>query len=381
MSDGTPAPGPTAPRSADPRAAALVVLSAAVIVTAASGVLWLLYRFVTAFSNVLLPLAVGGLAALVFRPWFDAFRTRLRLPSWGALAAVYLSVGGILAGFTLVFGRLLTTQLGDLAQHAPSALENAYAWVVAEIPTFVDFFENNPAGEQIRDFLLSQRTNLLRGLALVGEQAVAATAEILRGVGALLSWAVLPLYFGFFLVWEPPPIDTARMLPFLKPRTRDTVVQLAGDFTRILIVFFRAQLVVAFLQGLLVAVGFTAIGLDYGFVIGLGLGVLTIVPYLGTAVGFAVAVPLAWIQADGGLGLAVLAATVLIVVQLIEGWILTPRIMGNQTGLHWMAIIIALLFWSSALGGLTGTMLAIPLTAFGVSAWHLIRERYIVEVV
>ena len=76
------------------------------------------------------------------------------------------------------------------------------------------------------------------------------------------------------------------MLPFLKPRTRDSVVRLTRDFVQILIVFFRAQLVVAFLQGLLVAIGFTAIGLDYGFVIGLGLGLLTIIPYLGTAVGF-----------------------------------------------------------------------------------------------
>ena len=46
-----------------------------------------------------------------------------------------------------------------------------------------------------------------------------------------------------------------------------------------------------------------------------------------------------------------------------------------------MAIIVALLFWGSALGGLTGTLLAIPLTAFAVSAWRLLRERYVVEVV
>lgn len=369
------------PQSGDPRTAALIVLSSAVLLGAACGVVWLLYRFVSAFSHVLLPLAVGGLAALVFKPWFHAFRTRLRLPAWAALIAVYLSVAAVLTGFALVFGRLLATQLGDLVQRAPTFVENAYAWVVAETPTFVDFFENHPMGQRIRDFLLSQQTSLLQGLARVGEQAVAASAGILRGVGALLSWAVLPLYFGFFLLWQPPPTDTARMLPFLKPRTRDTVVRLTSDFVRILIVFFRAQLVVAFLQGLLVAIGFTAIGLDYGFVIGLGLGVLTIIPYLGTAVGFFVAVPLAWIQPDGGIVLAALAAGVLVAVQLIEGWILTPRIMGDQTGLHWMAIIVAVLFWGSALGGLTGTLLAIPLTAFAASAWRLVRERYVVEVV
>ena len=202
-----------------------------------------------------------------------------------------------------------------------------------------------------------------------------------RIVNRLLSWAVLPLYFGFFLLWEPPPTDPARALPFLKPRTRDSVVRLTNDFVRILTVFFRAQLVVALLQGLLVAIGFTLVGLDYGFVIGLTLGVLTIIPYLGTAVGFVIAVPLAWIQADGGPGLAALTAGVLVAVQLIEGWFLTPRLMGDRTGLHWMAIIVAVLFWGSALGGLTGALLAIPLTAFAASAWRLVRERYVVEMV
>ncbi|MCY4626595.1 MAG: AI-2E family transporter [Acidobacteria bacterium] len=369
------------PRSADPRTAALIVLSSAVLVGAVWGGIWLLYRFLSAFSQVFLPLAVGGLAALVFKPWFHAFRTRLRLPAWAALIAVYLSVAAGLTAFGLVFGRLLATQLGELAQRAPNFVENAYAWIVAGTPAIVDFLENHPLGQEIRDFVLSRQTTLLQGLARVGEQAVAASAGILRGMAAVLSWAVLPLYFGFFLLWEPPPSDTARMLPFLKARTRDTVIQLTREFVRILIVFFRAQLVVAFLQGLLVAIGFTAIGLDYGFVIGLALGVLTIIPYLGTAVGFTVAVPLAWIQPDGGIALAALAAGVLVAVQLIEGWILTPRIMGDQTGLHWMAIIVAVLFWGSALGGLTGTLLAIPLTAFAVSAWRLIRERYVVEVV
>ena len=372
---------PEGGRAGDPRAAALSVLSATVLVGAALGVGWLLYRFLAAFSHVLLPLAVGGLAALVLKPWFHAFRARLRLPVWAALAAVYLSIAAGLAGFALVFGRLVATQLGDLAEHAPNLVGSAYGWVVAETPAFVDFFENHPVGRELRDFLASQQAALFRGLARIGEQAVAGVAGIVRGAAALLSWVVLPLYFGFFLVWEPPPDDHARLLPFLKPRTRDSVVRLAGEFARILIVFFRAQLVVALLQGLLVALGFTLIGLDYGFVIGLALGLLTIIPYLGTTVGFVVATPLAWMQADGGPGLAALAAGVLIASQVIESWFLTPRIMGGQTGLHWMAIIVAVLFWVSALGGLAGALLAIPLTAFAASAWRLIRERYIVEVV
>ena len=58
-----------------------------------------------------------------------------------------------------------------------------------------------------------------------------------------------------------------------------------------------------------------------------------------------------------------------------------PRIMGDRTGLHFMAIIVAIFFWGSALGGILGMILAIPLTAFLVVFWRLAREKYIQELV
>ena len=72
--------------------------------------------------------------------------------------------------------------------------------------------------------------------------------------------------------------------------------------------------------------------------------------------------------------------SVFIVVQQIEGWFLTPKIMGDRTGLHFMAIIVAVFFWGTALGGMLGLILAIPLPAFGTSLWRLAREKYIPEI-
>jgi predicted PurR-regulated permease PerM len=66
---------------------------------------------------------------------------------------------------------------------------------------------------------------------------------------------------------------------------------------------------------------------------------------------------------------------------MIEGYVLTPKIMGDRTGLHPVAIILAVFFWGSALNGIPGMMLAIPLTAFLVVFWRLARERYISELV
>ena len=65
--------------------------------------------------------------------------------------------------------------------------------------------------------------------------------------------------------------------------------------------------------------------------------------------------------------------------QLIESYLLTPRIMGDRTGLHPVAIIVAIFFWGSALGGILGMILAIPLTAFLVVFWRMVKEKYIQE--
>ena len=102
--------------------------------------------------------------------------------------------------------------------------------------------------------------------------------------------------------------------------------------------------------------------------------------YLGSIIGLAIAIPLALFQPDGGVTTLVLTLVVFVVVQQIEGWFLTPKIMGDRTGLHFMAIIVAIFFWGTALGGILGMILAIPLTAFLASLWRLARQKYIAEI-
>jgi predicted PurR-regulated permease PerM len=111
------------------------------------------------------------------------------------------------------------------------------------------------------------------------------------------------------------------------------------------------------------------------------LGLLNIIPYLGSIVGLGVALPLAYLGDDGGIIRVALALVVFGVVQTIEGYLLTPKIMGNRTGLHPALIIFAVFFWGVALGGILGMILAIPLTAFAVVFWRLLKKKYITEVV
>ncbi|HXV76403.1 MAG TPA: AI-2E family transporter, partial [Candidatus Polarisedimenticolaceae bacterium] len=235
-------------------------------------------------------------------------------------------------------------------------------------------------GRRIRAALAGHEQSVIEGLQFVGGKALSAGAGVVRGAWALVGWFVVPVYFVFFLIGGG--VQTGSLsdyLPFLKPETRRDVVFLVGEFANILVAFFRGQLIVAVLQGLLFALGFSVVGLKFGFVIGLVLGFLNVIPYLGSMVGLGVALPLAYFQQGGGWSALALVAAVFVVVQVIEGYLLTPRIMGQRTGLHPIAIIFAVFFWGSALDGILGMILAIPLTAFLVVFWRLAKEKYIAE--
>jgi predicted PurR-regulated permease PerM len=185
----------------------------------------------------------------------------------------------------------------------------------------------------------------------------------------------------FFLLAPPQGLESLeRQLPFFKPDTRRDLVFLVREFVSIVVTFFRGQLLIALAQSVLYAIGFSLVGLSYGFILGLALGFLNIVPYLGSIIGLGIGIPIAFFQEGGGLGLAIAVVVVFTVVQMIEGYLLTPRIMGDRTGLHPLAIIVAVFFWGTALGGILGMILAIPLTAFGVVVWRLLREKYVGEV-
>lgn len=361
--------------------AAVTIVAAFIILAAIGLLLWTVASFVNRFANVILPLAVAAVAALVFQPYYEWLQQKLRLPPTAALTAVFASVVLPLTAFFWFFGALAFQQISDLIAMAPEYWNRLSLQVQDRWPQVRNFLEG-PYGGQLQDAVEGNSGLLVEALQRLGNNLWSAGASALSVVLGLLGWLVLPVYFAFFLMAEPREgADLKNFFPFLKPSTRDDLVYLIEEFISIIVAFFRGQLIIAFLQGLLFAVGFSIAGLNYGFVIGLALGFMNIIPYLGNIVGLGVAIPIALFQTDGGLGRLLAVLAVFAAVQMIEGYILTPRIMGERTGLHPMAIIVAIFFWGSALSGIVGMILAIPLTAFLVVFWRLAREKYVRELV
>ena len=370
------------PRQRATVAAALTILGVIVIVGALGLVTWLVTAFLRYFSSVFLPLAVGGVAAMVFRPYYQLLHETLRLPMPPAVLFVFLSVLIPLGAFGWFFGALLADQVSEMATGVPEWWERIASQARQRWPEVREFLETNPWALRVREAAEGQGGAIAAGLQDVGERAIVAGRGVLAAVGGFLSWIMFPVYFAFFLAaGRSAPGGLEQHLPFLKPETRRDVVFLLTEFVNIIVAFFRGQLIIAFLQGLLYASAFSLVGLQYGFVLGLLLGFLNVIPYLGSMIGLGVGLPLAYFQPGGGSTTLVLVFVAFVVVQSIESYALTPRIMGNRTGLHPMVIIVAVFFWGAAIQGLLGLILAIPLTAFLVVFWRLLREKYIRELV
>ena len=336
-------------------------------------------RFVSFFSSVIWPIATAGILALILRPVVTVLERRFKLRRLSAVVLLYGLFVLAVAGVIFAFAPAVISQIIDFIAYLPVLWRNTVAWVEQHFPEWLAFTRRhleNPAVKSALDTLTGQAQDLV---ALLAPSLMRAGAGLFGVFSFVASLAVIPVYLFFFLLSSQD--DPVRRLPehlsFLKNEHRDDVVFLIREFIGIIVAFFRGQLLIGLIMGVLLALGFSIAGLKFGLALGLIAGLLNIVPYLGSILGLSVVLPLALFQPDGGsLGLVGMCVVVFIAVQAVEGWLLTPRIMGRQTGLHPVAIIFAVFFWGHAFGGVLGMLLAVPLTAFFVTAWRLVRRKY-----
>ena len=134
-----------------------------------------------------------------------------------------------------------------------------------------------------------------------------------------------------------------------------------GQIDEILSAFVRGQAIVCLFLGLFYGLGLSVIGLDFGFSIGLIAGIFSFIPYVGTLTGFVLSLLLAYTQsADWGLYAGILL--VFGVGQFLEGYVLTPKLVGDKIQLHPVWVIFALMAGGS-LFGFVGVLVAVPVAA------------------
>ena len=182
--------------------------------------------------------------------------------------------------------------------------------------------------------------------------------------GFLLSLILVPIFLFFFLK-EGHSISEnwSNYLPLRASPLKSEIVSLLNEINNYLINFFRGQLLVSLIDGFLI--GFCLlvfVRLEFSLLIGLMVGLLGLIPYLGMMICWVPAVIIAAAQ-FGDWWHPLLVTIIFIVANNIDGMIIAPKIVGESVGLHPLTVIISVLAWSLILGGLLGALLAVPLTA------------------
>ena len=307
--------------------------------------LWLLVRT----SHVLMPVLVGWLLAYVCHPLVTWANQRLSLPR-AATSAVILAVAiaaWVALGMWLM--PIVIDQITDLVNRAPAYLEQLgqkYNLGVDDLPA------------KMRAWVLDRREQ---------PDIIFDTLGGVMGVttGALLWLFLPPICFFFFAWWMPNMYEsTLRYVPASK---RERVRHLMDKMNTEVGSFFRARLIVSVIIGVLFSAGFYLANVPYWFVLGMGTGLLSMIPYI-SFVGWLIAVAIKYFDMTAGAGEATWTAVLLwpsVVywgVNMFEEWVLLPWIQSREMNLSALTTLIVVLI-GGVLAGVMGMLLAVPVTA------------------
>jgi predicted PurR-regulated permease PerM len=319
------------------------------IVAAASlALLWML-------GDILLPFVVGAAIAYFLSPLADRLsRTGIgRTPA--AVLIILLFVVLLLAAIILL-GPLVFDQLRQLAETLPADLRRlqvvvddwAKSWFGAGYEGINKSFERGLTG--LAESWTGSMTWALqqvwsRGLALVN----------------LLSLLLITPVVAFYLLADWPRV-VDRIDRSLPRDHAPTIRRLAGEINAAVSAFVRGQGTICLILAAIYSIGLSLIGLRYGLVIGLAVGVVSFVPFVGWALGLAIAGGIAVAQGWPELTLLAKVIVLFAATAALDTALLSPRIVGPRVGLHPVWLIFSVLAFGSMLG-LVGVLVAVPVAA------------------
>ena len=263
-------------------------------------------------------------------------------------------------------------------------LEKEIPLLQAQIPVFLNN-ANEVLGPRLRELGIKVRLDgagikniLSRQLDVGGDEAWTALLASARvGGTALLGWLVMVvlvpvLMFYLLLDWHPM-LD--RVASFVPRRYIGRTLGMAREVDLLLAQYLRGQLLVMLVLAVYYSVCLSLAGFDVALPVGIITGLLVFIPYLGFGLGLILALLAAMLQFAGWNGV-ISVAIIYGFGQLIEGFFLTPRLVGERIGLNPLAVIFALLAFGQ-LFGFAGVLLALPASAVLMVAFRHLRRHYL----
>jgi len=307
---------------------------------------------------VLTPVFFALVLAYFLDPVIDRFE-EWRIPRTPAIA---LFVVGVLAGFIaliLLVAPMVQKETVELSKNLPKYTQRfrqtVLPWLAEKsgrkLPASFDEAINTASR-----YASELPPEVIRPFANFVGKILGNTAYLLMG---LLNLIIIPVFTFYFLRdCDDLKLKAAELIPL---PYRDWTIERLRRVDDVLGAFIRGQLTVCTILAVLYSLGLWLVGVDLAIVIGVVSGYLFIVPYLGTVVGV-IAASLMVLLEFHDISRLLLVWAVFAVVQLMEGYIFTPKIVGSRVGLSPVAVILALLV-GAGLFGLLGILIAVPAAA------------------
>ncbi len=319
---------------------------------------------------VLIPFAISALLAWLGDP-LVARCQRHGMSRSAAVSLVFVLMSVLLLLALLIAIPLLERQIGDLIDHLPRYL----VWLKS---IALPWLEQHTGLEIAAYFDPEQLVALLKGH---WQQAGGVASTVLAGLSksglAIVGWmatALLVPVVTFYFLRDWPGL-MARIRELLPRQLEPTVVRLAQQSDEVLGAFLRGQVSVMIVLGAIYALGLSLVGIDLAFLIGMGSGLLSFVPYLGAFLGVAGGLVAALVQHGDWLHV-LLVLGVFGIGQLLESFVLTPWLVGDRIGLHPVAVIFAIMAGGQVFGFL-GVLLALPVAAVVMVVLRYAHQLYL----
>ena len=317
-----------------------------------STLFWLLVAIIMAFSfyflrTILLPFVIGIAVAYFLDPVVDKLEERKWNRSLATLFTLFVFLALVIfLVFLLV--PVLTNQLKNFAQFLPIVKDKLQLIIDA-----VAGILNNKVDAKVLDVpasgLIKWSTKMLGGVIDGG----AAIAD-------LLSLFLITPLVAFYLLrdWD---LIVEKVYDWFPIRHKDTLQEQLNEIDKKLAAFVRGQGTVCLILASYYAITLTMTGLEFGVVIGVFAGLISFVPFVGAIFGGLLSIGLAYLQFEAWTNIIIIAG-IFILGQILEGYILTPKFIGEAVGLHPVWVIFSLLA-GGALFGFLGVLLALPMAA------------------
>ncbi len=344
-------PEPTPPASVEPGPSTTRMQRLAILVALVVGG-WVALQL---FAAVLLPFVAAAGTAYFLDPPASRL-TRLGVPRGAAALLMIVALVAIALLFALLLYPLILSQLGILISRLPAYVGSIRSFATDVIehlqqrlgPEFVD--------ERLRDLVAGQAGAMLSVL-------VTTISRVIGGGFALfnvLTLLVVTPVVAFYLLRDWPRL-VARIDGWLPCRYAGVLRAQAREVDRILSAWLRGQALCCVALALFYASALSMAGLDLGLIVGLSAGLLSFIPYVGTITGAVTSIGLALAQFSTWTAVLVVGG-VFVAGQILEGYVIYPRFLGDRVELHAVWVIFAL-FAGGAAFGFLGVLLAVPMAA------------------